>query len=106
MQAMDVEVGLAGGVFKGRGHLLIDTIQQAIQPVALRARIRRTRYEPVVGAALLALESSGVPADEALYRTLDGSLPGLLKYENAEDGPFSDQVRLKNRAIGEGENGG
>jgi N-acetylglucosamine kinase-like BadF-type ATPase len=81
MQAMDVEVGLAGGVFKGKGPLLIETVTHKIHQVAPQARIRRTRYEPVVGAALLALESAGVRVDQALYQQLDETLPGQLRYQ-------------------------
>lgn len=81
MQNLDVEVGLAGGVFRGKGPLLIDTVAQGVHQYAPRAYIRRTRYEPVVGAALLALENAGVMADEYLYRMLDDTLPGQLRLQ-------------------------
>lgn len=84
MQAMDVEVGLAGGVFKGKGPLLIETVTRKIHQAAPKAHIRRTRYEPVVGAALLALESAGVTVDQSLYRELDETLPGQLRYQNQD----------------------
>ncbi len=88
MQELEVEVGLAGGVFKDKGRLLIDTVTHKIHLVAPGAIMRRTKYEPVVGAALLALESSGVVADPALYRNIDGTLPQNLKYQDLEAKPF------------------
>lgn len=80
LQSTDVEVGLAGGVFKGEGPLLIDTIQENIHSLAPRARIRRTQYEPVVGAALLAIERTGSTAGESLYQALDQTVPASLRY--------------------------
>ena len=82
MQDLDVEIGLAGGVFRGKGSLLIDTVAQAVHQFAPGAYIRRTQYEPVVGAALLALESVGIMMDKALYRMLDESLPGQLRLQD------------------------
>jgi N-acetylglucosamine kinase-like BadF-type ATPase len=82
MQNLDVEVGLAGGVFRGKGSLLIDTVAQDVHQFAPRASIRRTRYEPVVGAALLALESAGRMVEEPMYRMLDDTLPGQLKLQD------------------------
>jgi N-acetylglucosamine kinase-like BadF-type ATPase len=82
MQEIDVEVGLAGGVFRGKGWLLIDTVARGVHQIAPRAYIRRTRYEPVVGAALLALESAGLIVDKALYRMLEDTLPGQLRLQD------------------------
>jgi N-acetylglucosamine kinase-like BadF-type ATPase len=84
MQSLDVEVGLAGGIFKDRGHLLIDTVTFNIHQVAPKAIMRRTRYEPVVGAALLALENAGVTVDQALFQQLNESLPVQLKYQDLD----------------------
>jgi N-acetylglucosamine kinase-like BadF-type ATPase len=53
----DVEVVLAGGVFKGQGPLLIDTVSETVRREAARAQFVRLRGEPVTGAALLALEA-------------------------------------------------
>ncbi|HIC89748.1 MAG TPA: ATPase [Anaerolineae bacterium] len=75
LEATDVEVVLSGSVFKGEGPLLLDTVTQVVHRVAPRARIKRPMFEPVVGAALLALESAGVEVDEAVYATLQVTAP-------------------------------
>lgn len=83
MQSLDVEVGLAGGVFKNKGCLLIDTVIHHIHQVAAKAIVRKTRYEPVVGAALSALEGGGVTVSQLVYQQLDETLPAQLRYEDA-----------------------
>jgi N-acetylglucosamine kinase-like BadF-type ATPase len=82
LQSMDVEVGLAGGVFKSNDPLLIDTVTRNIQQSAPQATIRTTKYEPVVGAALLALESGGMTVDGSIYRAIDETLPEQLWYQD------------------------
>lgn len=74
----DVEVVLAGGVFRGVGPLLIDTVTQVVHRAAPRARLVLPEFEPVVGAILLGLESLGVTVDEAVYASLRDSLPDRL----------------------------
>ena len=83
LEQTDVEVGLAGGVFKGKGSLLVETITNNIHQVAPAAQILKTRYEPVVGAALLALENANISVDTSLYRNLNESLPENLKYRES-----------------------
>ncbi len=55
----EVEVVLAGGVFKGKGPLLMDTVAQTVHRFAPKARLRPLTREPVVGAVLWALEELG-----------------------------------------------
>lgn len=74
----DVEVVLGGSVFKGQGSLLLDTVTEVVHREAPAARIVMPRYEPVVGAALLALESMGVAVSEEIYILLDSTLPAEL----------------------------
>jgi len=71
LEKTGVEVVLGGGVFKGKGQLLTETIQTRIHQTVPRARIVHVRYEPVVGAALLGVE--------ALYGELSGSSNALLE---------------------------
>lgn len=70
----DVEVVLGGSVFKGKGDLMLNTINDLVHKEAPGAFIVKPRHEPVVGAALLALEAAGVVIDEALYQLLEDSL--------------------------------
>lgn len=74
----DVEVVLGGSVFKGKGSLLMDTVSRVVQEQAPRARIVMLNWEPVVGAALLALESLGVSVNDQVYHFLGSTLPAGL----------------------------
>jgi N-acetylglucosamine kinase-like BadF-type ATPase len=76
---VDVEVVLGGGVFKGKGPLLIETVRKEIHSCYPRARVIRPSFEPVVGAALLGLEALGIDVDKKIYRQLEETLPERLK---------------------------
>ncbi len=78
LEQEEVEVVLAGGVFKGKGSLLLDTVLDVVCQVAPKARIVRPRYEPVVGAALLALEAMGICVNHQHYLNLESTLPIFL----------------------------
>jgi N-acetylglucosamine kinase-like BadF-type ATPase len=79
MEKQAVEVVLAGSVFKGKGHLLLETAARVVHTVAPRARVVRPPYEPVVGAALLALEAIGVTISSDQQAQLTQTLPGELR---------------------------
>ncbi len=79
LEETDVEVVLGGSVFKGKGPLLIDTIKTLVHARYPLAKIIRPRYEPVAGAALLALESLGIKVDQDMYTRLENTLPEELK---------------------------
>ncbi len=87
LQEKDVEVVLGGSVFKGKGSLFLDTIAQVVREEAPRAQIVRPRYEPVVGAALLAIESLGLTITEQFYPQLENLLPPDLLANGGEIGP-------------------
>jgi N-acetylglucosamine kinase-like BadF-type ATPase len=78
LQALPVEVVLAGSVFKGKGPLLIDTVQQIVHRTAPAATLVRLTFEPVVGAVLLGLESVGIAVDDATYSALQATMPDIL----------------------------
>lgn len=73
-----VEAVLAGSVFKARGRLLVDTVARHLRAGAPHAQIVRPRYEPVVGAALLALEALGVAVTPAHAAQLAATLSERL----------------------------
>lgn len=79
LQDDEFEVVLAGSVFKGKGPLLIDTVRETIAPVAPKAHPITPRYEPVVGALMLALEEAGVEVSGDVEAALDGSVPEELR---------------------------
>ena len=80
MTTLEVDVVLAGGIFKAEGSLLIDGIASNISRAAPLARLVHARYEPVVGAVMLALEHAGVPVVGAVQENIEASasLFGLL----------------------------
>ncbi len=66
----DVEVVLAGSVFRGKGPLLVDTATDVIRQAVPRAQVRRLDVEPVAGAVLWALEELDVPSTTRGYEKL------------------------------------
>lgn len=68
-----VEVVLGGSVFKGEGDFLIDAVRKMVNAESPQAQIKRTRFEPVVGAGLLALEHVGVSINQEILQRLEDS---------------------------------
>lgn len=79
LERTDVEVVLAGGVFKGRGPLLWDTVAQVVHRTAPQAQLVRPRLAPVAGAVLLALEEHQGSVDPMVLANLEESLLAELK---------------------------
>lgn len=75
MQELEFDVVLNGGVFKGQGSLLIQTVAQAIQRVAPRVHIVRARYEPAVGGLLLAYDALGLVVGNEMGHNLARTMP-------------------------------
>jgi N-acetylglucosamine kinase-like BadF-type ATPase len=69
-----VPVVLGGGVIGGRDERLLGTIERLLSERAPSARMELVTAAPILGAALLALEAAGAPADavDAARRTLEG----------------------------------
>lgn len=97
MEALPLEVVIAGGLFKGKGSLLIQTLTDEIRRVAPAAQIVRPAFPPAVGAVLLALAAHSRQATPAVYANLqrtspeadlEASAPAEPKQEDGE-GPFS-----------------
>lgn len=75
LERTDVELVLAGSVFKAVGPLLVDVVRAVVHEAAPRAQIVLPRFEPVVGAFLLAVEARGGSASPAVMTNLAGTLP-------------------------------
>ncbi len=75
----EIEVVLAGSVFNGRGSLLLDTVRELVLAANPHAAVVRPRFEPVVGAGLLALERAGVAVGADVMKRLEESLPCSLR---------------------------
>lgn len=78
LQDKDVEVVLGGSIFKAKGPLLIDTIKQVIHEVAPQASIVLPKFEPAVGALLLALEAIAVEVQGVVGEKIRTTLPQEL----------------------------
>jgi len=81
LQDKDVEVVLGGSIFKAKGPLLIDAVKEVIHEVAPRASIVLPKFEPVVGALLLALEAIGVKVQGMVTENIRTTLPQELVIE-------------------------
>ena len=66
---------LAGGVFRHPSPLLAEALTARVLEQAPGARATAGRFEPVVGAVLLALDLAGMPTGAALLERLAASLP-------------------------------
>jgi N-acetylglucosamine kinase-like BadF-type ATPase len=84
MQDLEFDVVLSGGLFKGRGPLLTDIITQAVHRVAPRTHIVRTRFEPAVGAVLLAYDALGIVVNDAMYDSLAQTAPDAEFFSTAD----------------------
>lgn len=73
MQREAFEVVTAGSVFKGASPVLKDALATALHRHCPDAQLVMPRYEPVVGALLLAMDQHGT-MDAAFYERLDQSL--------------------------------
>jgi N-acetylglucosamine kinase-like BadF-type ATPase len=71
------EVVMAGGLFAGRNRLLETTLVEVLHRVAPRAAPVHLRCQPVVGAALEALDLCGPPAAPEVRDRLIASSQGL-----------------------------
>lgn len=78
MERLEVDVVLAGSIYRGQSPLLIDSLTTAVHRTAPKARPILPRYQPVVGAYLLCLEGAGIEVGPETYANLERSLPGLL----------------------------
>jgi N-acetylglucosamine kinase-like BadF-type ATPase len=84
MADLEVEVVLSGSIFKARGPLLVETLAAALRQAVPRARLVNARYEPVVGAVLLALEAMHIPIDAPIKDQIEKSAQhlGLIRGTN------------------------
>lgn len=72
---------LSGGVLRHACPLLAEAIIGRVREAAPGARPIRSRFEPAVGALLLALEAAGVALEEPLLGRLAATLPPSSLFE-------------------------
>jgi N-acetylglucosamine kinase-like BadF-type ATPase len=74
----EVDVVLAGGVFRGRGPLLLDLVAAMLHAENPRARAVIPRFEPVVGAVVGALRAAGILPNDAIWKNLEAGFDDLV----------------------------
>lgn len=72
----EMPVFLTGGLFKGEGPLLLDTVAMAVHTYAPKATLHPARREPVIGALLYAYELAGRPVTLELIQSIESTAPG------------------------------
>lgn len=73
MKEIEVEIVLSGGIFKAESSLLHEILDREVKKDVPHARFIDARYEPVVGAALLALEKKGIILDAKINSNIEVS---------------------------------
>jgi N-acetylglucosamine kinase-like BadF-type ATPase len=76
---------LAGGVFRHPSRILKDCVVQRVHRDAPGAQPVESRFEPAVGAVLLALEAAGVTVDETVLSNVRQSMPPPTLFATAKD---------------------
>ncbi|HMO60300.1 MAG TPA: ATPase, partial [Roseiflexaceae bacterium] len=66
---------LTGGVLRHPSPLLRDTLAARVRAAVPGAHAMHSRFEPIVGAVLLALEQAGISRDSELLQRLAATLP-------------------------------
>ena len=74
-------VVLAGGVLRHPSQFLADCLIERVRTKSPEVRPIYSRFEPVVGALVLALEAAGQVIDEALLSRLVPTLPPMSLFE-------------------------
>lgn len=75
LDAASFPLVLSGGIFRHPGQKLVQAIVEHLSSVYPRVTPVRSRYEPMVGALLLALESARVVITDDIMSKLEQSLP-------------------------------
>ena len=80
IEGMPFPLVLAGGVLRHPSPLLEQAIVARVRSAAPDAVPLRSRFEPAVGALLLALEAAAVTVDDALLARLEVTAPEAALY--------------------------
>jgi hypothetical protein len=88
MQAEEFAIVPFGGVFK-TGELILEPFQEICRKVAPKAKIAYSKFEPEVGAVLIALTEIGVEIGEPILSQIERSsqnFPKSLGYRGERNG--------------------
>lgn len=81
---------LIGGTFRHHGELLVNALVERVRATVPEVQAIRARFEPALGAALLALEHAGIALDQSVIERLAASAPpaALFATETARRQPI------------------
>lgn len=78
LEGEECDVVLGGSVYKGEGPLLLERVKAKVAAHAPRAEVVIPTVEPVIGAAVLALETAGVIVDNDVRARLQEGNDALV----------------------------
>lgn len=84
LERESVKVVLGGSIFKAKGPLLIDYVKAELHSFNPKSEIVLPRYEPVVGALLLAFDYQFKGIDSAHLDKIESTVPQSLKINREE----------------------
>jgi N-acetylglucosamine kinase-like BadF-type ATPase len=76
---------LAGGTLRHHGPLLLDALLARVRTTSPLVNAARARFEPALGATMLALEHAGISVDEALVERLAESAPPAAFFSTSRE---------------------
>jgi Predicted N-acetylglucosamine kinase len=71
MLSDEVDVILSGSIFKSKVPVLLEALSAEIHRFSVNAKIISCRYEPIVGAVLMALEQLSKPLSPGVYENIE-----------------------------------
>jgi len=80
-----IKVVLGGSVFKAKGPLLLDFIRAELHSYTPVAKTVLPKYEPVVGALLIAFDNYAKSQTSDILSNIDATLPKHLKINREEE---------------------
>jgi hypothetical protein len=72
---------LTGGVLRHPSPLLAEALIARVHTTSPEAQPCRSRFEPAIGALLLALEASGVGVNEAVLAAITRTMPPMSFFD-------------------------
>lgn len=76
MENDEFDLAFIGGVFKA-GELILDSFKESVRKIAPKCKVTPPRFEPAIGAVLLALKEINVKINEALLKSVKSTLINL-----------------------------
>ena len=78
---------LAGGVLRHPSTILADAIIERVRTTSPEVRPARSRFEPIIGVLITALEAAEVAIDDTVLERLEPSIPDQTLFSTIRDYP-------------------